>query len=97
MNKTRREIECIARLQALGGNVDNILDFLLSESLINKDEVKVLRASPEVAKSVQLMLARLSADKKFQLLEFEWAILPVERIKIHIVTDRASQEFTYNF
>lgn len=97
MNKTRREIECIARLQVLGGNVDNILEFLLSENLINRDEVRVTRASPEIAKDIQLMLARLSESSKFQLLEYEWTILPVERIKIHIVTDRTSQEFTYNF
>jgi hypothetical protein len=96
MNKTRKEIECLAKLQKLGGNVDNILDFLLSESLVKSDEVKKIRSSPEINKDIQLLLANLSATGKFQLLEYEWVILPVERIKISIVTDRASHEFTYN-
>lgn len=97
MNKTRREIECLTRLQALGGSVDNILDFLMGEELVGKDEVCKVRLSPEACKDIQLMLARLQNDKKFQLLEYEWAILPVERIKITIVTDRTSQEFSYGF
>jgi len=97
MNKTRREIECISRLQVLAGNVDNVLDFLMGESLITRDEVKVLRSSPDAPKDIHKMLCRLGNDNKFQLLEYTWEILPVERIKIYIVTDRASQEFTYNF
>lgn len=97
MNKTRREIECIARLQQLGGNVDDILEFLLGENLILKEDARVLRLNPEVAKAMQLMLHGLSTSGKLQLLEYEWTILPVERIKIHIITDRASREFVYNF
>jgi hypothetical protein len=97
MNKTRREIECIAKLQSLGGNVDNIIEFLLSEALINKDEVKELRRSPDLAKALQLILARLSKEEKLQLLEYTWNVLPVEQIRIYIVTNRSSQEFSYSF
>lgn len=97
MNKTRRQIECIARLQHLGGNVDDILEYLLGENLILKEDARVLRLNPEAAKAMQLMLAKLHHDNKFQLLEYEWTILPVERIKIHIITDRSSKEFVYNF
>ena len=97
MKKTRREIECIARLQATGGNVDSIFEYLLAEGLMAIDEIKKIRSSPDIAKDTQALLARLSAASKFQLLEYEWTILPVERIKIHIITDRSSQEFTYNF
>lgn len=97
MNKTRREIECIARLQLLGGHLDDILEYLLSEGLIPKSEAQVLRTNPEVAKAMQLMLHRLSTSGKLQLLEYEWTVLPVERIKISVVTDRSSKEFVYNF
>jgi hypothetical protein len=97
MNKTRKEIECIARLQHLGGNVDDILEFLLGENLILREDARVLRLNPEVSKSMQSMLQGLSTSGKLQLLEYEWTILPVERIKIHLITDRASKEFVYNF
>lgn len=97
MNKTRQEIECIARLQQLGGNVDDILEFLVGENIILKDEARALRLNPEVSKAMQLLLSTLSKNGKFQLLEYEWNILPVERIKIHVITDRANKEFVYNF
>ena len=97
MNKTRREIECIARLQQLGGSCDDILEFLIGENLVLKEEARVLRLNPEVAKAMQLMLSNLQRSGKLQLLEYEWTILPVERIKIHIITDRANREFVFNF
>jgi len=97
MNNSRKEIECIARLQQLGSNVDNILTYLFNESLISKDDIQVIRRSPDSYKDIQLLLAKLSASGKLQLLEYEWVVLPVERIKIHLVTDKSSEEFTYNF
>jgi len=97
MNNSRKEIECIARLQQLGSNVDNILTYLFNESLISKDDIQVIRRSPDSYKDIPLLLAKLSASGKLQLLEYEWVVLPVERIKIHLVTDKSSEEFTYNF
>jgi len=77
--------------------VDNILAFLQGESLASKEEIKTIRSSPDSAKAIWYLLAGLSAGGKLQLLEYEWQMLPVERIRIHIVTDRNNQEFTYNF
>lgn len=97
MSNQRREIECIARLQSLDSSVENILVFLLGEGLVSKEQIKTVKGSPDLAKDVQKLLAGLSQTGKLQLLEYEWHILPVERIRIHIVTDRNNQEFAYNF
>ena len=97
MKKTRREIECIGRLHDLNGNVEDIMDFLLAEGLITKDDVKVIRLSADIPKATQKLMRELHQLGKFQLLEYEWTILPVERIKIVIVTDRNNKEFAYNF
>lgn len=93
----RKEIECLARLHALSGALDDVLEFLVSEKLIAPEAVKEAKLSPETPKVVHQMLADLSTTEKVQLLEYEWTILPVERIKILFVTDRNSKEFTYNF
>lgn len=97
MSNTRREIECIARLQSLGQSMDTVLDFLLNEGLATKDDLKKIKLSPEPAKEIQLLLSRLSTSGKLQLLEYEWIILPVERMKIHIVTDKSSEEFSFGY
>ena len=97
MNKERQEIECLTRLNSLSGSVEDILEFLLSEALITKDDVRAVKLSPEMPKVVHRLLTSLSATGKVQLMEYEWSILPVERIKVLFVTDRNSREFTYNF
>ena len=93
----KREIECLARLNDLNGAVDDVLQFLLSEKLVTKEEIKFIQHSSDQPKNLQATLKKLSSTDKLQLVEYEWTILPVERIKIHIVTDRATREFTYNF
>lgn len=97
MNKTQKQIECLARLQALTSSQDELLAFLLSESLITKEEIGAIKRSPDQAKSLQSHLASISSNNKIQLLEYQWDFLPVERIKILIVTDRNNKEFSYNF
>ena len=97
MEKTRREIECLVRLNDLQDSYSMILEFLISEALISSAEVKAMRASSEIAKKLQLHLAQASAEGKLQLLSYEWTILPVERVRILIVTNRASKEFSFNF
>jgi len=97
MNKTKKEIECIARLNELASCLDEILSFMLLESVITKEEIAGIKRSPDQAKSLQAHLAAVSSSNKIQLLEFTWDYLPVERLKILIVTDRNSKEFSYNF
>jgi hypothetical protein len=65
--------------------------------LILKEEIKGIRSAPNKAKDLQAKLSNLSKEGKLQLLEYEWNLLPVERIKISIVTDRVSKDFSYNF
>lgn len=97
MNKTRKEIDCIARYQALTSSMEEVLSFLFGENLITKEEIAAIHRAPDQAKNLQAHLAAISAANKVQLLEYHWDFLPVERIKILIVTDRNSKEFSYNF
>jgi hypothetical protein len=96
MNKTRKEIECLNRLQELTQQRDNILQFLLSENLIDSAKVAYVRQSPDSNKELQYSLKDLQTAQKLQLLEYEWTILPVENIRLYIITDRSQMEFVYN-
>ena len=97
MSTQKKQIECIARLQTLRGGADEILDFLFEESFLNSAQIKALRASSESHKEINSILCSLSKEGKFQLLEYEWSMLPIERIKITIVTDKIHKEFVFNF
>lgn len=93
MRNTKREVECLKRLQQLSPVYEELVSFFLQEKLITQEELRVMRESPEQARMLQAKLAILSSEQKIQLLEYEWAILPVERIKLNIVTDRGHREF----
>ena len=96
MGKASKEIECLARLDELTPSYDGILEFLQSENLLSREESKAIRSSAEISKKIYILLLNLSKTNKFQLLEYEWILLPVERIKLTIVTDRSNKEFSFN-
>lgn len=93
MRNTKREIECLKRLQALTPVYEELIQFLDQEYLLSKEELKVIKNSPDQGRLLHAKLILLSEERKLQLLEFEWVILPTERIKINLVTDRGFKEF----
>ncbi len=72
---------------------EELIAFLLQEFLLSKEELKAIKVSPEQARMLQAKLATLSDERVLQLLEYEWTLLPTERIRINIVTDRGFKEF----
>lgn len=96
MSKRTKQIECLARLNEATAGLQEILDFLVEEKLTDMTEVREIISAPSPAKELQLVLKRLSEQEKFQLLEYEWIVLPTERITITIVTENAKREFNYS-
>ncbi len=80
-------------MQSLTPMFEELIAFLLQEFLLSKEELKAIRVSPEQARMLQAKLAALSDERLLQLLEYEWTLLPTERIRINIVTDRGFKEF----
>jgi hypothetical protein len=97
MNKRRRQIECLERYAAYTNGLEDILEFLLAEKMISMQDVKTVKQAPDGAKEVEKLLFELQQLSKIQMLEYEWLLLPVERIKIHIVTDNVNKEFSFNY
>jgi hypothetical protein len=73
-----------------------ILEFLVAEDLMTREERKGVLASSDVPKAIHTFLAKMKG-KQLQLLEYEWTLLPEERLKITIITDRNSKEFSFNY
>jgi hypothetical protein len=94
MRNTKRETECLKRLQQLTPMYEELVAFLLQEYLLTKEELKAFKSAPDQERLLQAKLALLSEERKIQLLEFEWTLLPTERIKVNIVTDRGFKEFS---
>jgi len=87
---------CLNRLQETTQQLNSIVDFLKQESLLDDQVIRNIKSSPDFSKYVQETLRDLQVRNKLQLLEYEWNILPVETIRIYIVTDRNQAEFVFN-
>ena len=94
MRNTKREVECLKRLQQLSPVYEELIAFLVQEYLLSKEELKVIKSSPDQGRLLQAKLASLSEERKIQLLEYEWTLLPTERIKVNLVTDTGFKEWT---
>lgn len=95
MSKTNTEIKCLARLDELMATNDSLTDFLVAEELMSREERKAVKASADVSKALHAHLLRLKGNK-LQLLEFQWVLLPEERLSVMLVSDRNSKEFSFN-
>lgn len=96
MSSTTNQINCLQRLQDTTGQLDEILQFLKLEGLVDDNQMKSVRLSADHAKEIQQILRNLQVTNKFQLLVYEWNVLPVENIMISIITERNSKDFCFN-
>lgn len=94
--KMKREIDCLARLQSLTGQLEDILQFLKLEGLVDDNQMKSVHHSSDHPKEVQAILRDLQVRGKLQLLQYEWSVLPVENISISLITDRDTKEFIFH-
>lgn len=93
MKNTKRETECLKRLQELTPFFEELTQFLAQEYLLSKEELKAFKSSPEQVRLLHTKLVSLSEERKIQLLEYEWTLLPVERIRLTLVTSSGHREF----
>jgi len=92
----KRHYNCLARfMQKDEMFFDNIREFLIDERLIKKEELTNVDRPEERVKYLLNTLNRIQKDELVMLVDWEWMLLPVERLKITIVTDNLQKEFTY--
>jgi hypothetical protein len=72
-----------------------MIDWLKESKLIPNNSFSN-NSTQLMAEFLYLSLLKATQEEKIQLLDFEWAMLPREYIKITIVTEKEKREFTYN-
>ncbi len=92
-----RKIQCLERLITITGCLEGILAYLSDEKLISISDVSKVRDSSDRAAELHIVLESLRKSEKLLLLDYEWTILPVERIRVLMVTERSQQAFTHNY
>ncbi len=91
-----RQIECLTRLLALNGSLEDIVDYLIEENIMDASELPFFRREVDKPKQIWKLINDAKQKQKVLLFDFEWQLLPVERIKITVVSDRNSRVFSFN-
>ena len=94
MNK---KVQCLERLFDLLDCYSEMVDFLVDEKLISNEELKELRLSYHKAEMIYNTIKRSLKEEKLMLADFEWHILPEERIRLIFVSSKQRLEFTHNW
>jgi hypothetical protein len=90
------KIQCIMRyIDKIG--YQEIAEYLLANKLAVPTDVAAAIHLQERAEFLYFALKKAETDEKLLLLDFEWQILPLEQIKITIISIREEKQFTYGF
>lgn len=90
------KIEFYRRLFTLAACQDELITFLKDQRLINDFQRTEIINESDKAKYICQLIEGLKKEEKLLLLDYEWTILPVERLKLTIITERTQREFCYN-
>jgi hypothetical protein len=96
MTRKQNEVACIQRLISVGMMVEEWMDFLLENKLIETEDIPTFRLEKDKALYIHEIITKAKKDERVLLFDFEWNILPVERIRVTVVTSRNNKEFVYN-
>lgn len=93
----QKHIECLNRLFSLSGCKQELVQFMLDEKLMSKEDATTMKLEKDQTKFICVKLFEASKQEKIQLLQFEWVMLPIERVRLKIVTDMHTKEYAHNF
>jgi len=92
MNK---KVECLKRLFKKNSSYVEICEWLLEKRLVTKLQVDMYTRMDERAEFLYNVFEDAKSNDQFQLIDWEWSILPLELIKITCVTETEVRVFSY--
>lgn len=91
------KIQFLARMEKANCLMSELCAFLREEKLISPDTVKDILRYPPDAQAIEMYLLLVKLTDRFDLIDWEWVVLPKERMKLTIVTHNGVKEFSHEF
>ena len=96
MSDLNLKYECLKKISKYKQEtINDIISILKTENIINLNELEIINEGDRVL-NVFILLKKKLNEGKLHLLDFEWSILPIENIKITIITDHGTKEYSYS-
>ena len=100
INKTKKEmeVEFLEKLLFGYGYYADLVNYLISDKLMNNSEIdSIKKEGSNITRYLYEFLKKLQQEEKLMLLDFEWQMLPVERLKLTLVTNLSTKTIQHNF
>jgi hypothetical protein len=91
------KVEFLDRLLKLSFCYEDLIAFLYTEKVVSDFDLSTLKNKPDRSKLLVAILEEAKNKEKLLLLSYDWIVLPVERLKLTIITERMSKDFVYNY
>lgn len=94
----KRRLEFLNRLFDLLKCRNDLLNYLKEEKLITDNDIQTLLNEHHSSHSLRILtlLDNLAKSDDLQLVDYEWTVLPFERLKLTLVSRTGKKEFEYN-
>lgn len=90
-----KKAECLARFDALNGGLLEVLEYLSVFCRVPDVEITAVTSKVRGQWPNEVIAILQRHAERFQMIHWEWVILPNERIKITLVTATHVKEFTW--
>lgn len=96
MSRQDAKIQFLQRMNALNGLFSDLALFFLKEGIISNLEVARIMGKAEDARAAEFYVVINKNESKFELVDWEWTVLPVENMRLLFVTSNGVKEFVWN-
>lgn len=91
------KIECLDRLFKKTHCQDEFIEYLVDQGILNRDTINPNDREFDVLKVLHTALHEAVQKDKILLLDYKWQLLPIEQIRIQIITSRGSKDWLYGY
>ena len=91
-----KKLDCIRRMIEKERFYE-FAEWMIEHNICDKEDIIGLVRDSEKAEFIYITLMQAYEDKKLQLFDFEWIMLPKEIIKIMCITELEKKVFSYGF
>lgn len=89
------EVKCLDKLIKETGCIIPILNFLHQNKIITLKQYSDVNNSSDKAINLWGLFQAIKDKEEIQMIDYEWVILPQERIKLTILTNQYMEKWTY--
>jgi hypothetical protein len=92
---TLRKLAALRELTNHTVGVMDIMGDLINEGVLNKADREAVSVAEDKCEKLFILMELANRNGKVQLMNYDWQLLPTQRVKLIIVTDATTKEYLY--